>query len=358
MTSVTRLPSDAVDPTRLFRDYALLVAAIAKSANFNAIAARDVVICTVALPDGKRVSGQAANSELATKQLLISLTDAILAEHDGTHWQPAYEAALAAGSLNTEEEVMDTCTNDESPSHTKARQVTIGVSTKKSFHSAISALADSRGESVSEVARELVSVGFEEFEERSYVESESTLLKSFESRLETYAEGEPSQWMLRLDPRLATRIKLSAKEYGRSASQMAAMCMSQALSELSTGHVASASSRLEVARATITAIRGPAARRMAEEVGLGARGPLLSSILSGRVIAPRAVLRALSSKLKIPMAMLADLFKESFLAMPVPAFKAEDGKPQVCLEQQSWEDAVRSLKLPETDTTALLRYSD
>ncbi|KHK59966.1 hypothetical protein PI86_05940 [Burkholderia sp. A9] len=205
----------------------------------------------------------------------------------------------------------------------------------------------------------MLSKGFEDFETRTFTESPRRLLASFESKLATYNEGENMQWMVRVDRRLATRIKLSAKEYGKSASQIVAMCMSDALvrqSAIAAGEVVP--TELESAKAIVAKYKGPAARKLAEDIGLGKRGPLLSGVLSGKTAAPRALLRALSLKLKVPMALLSQVFNETFLGSPVPAFKAEDGKPEVRLTQQSWEGAVKSLSLSDEDTSALLEFAD
>ncbi|MDR6472220.1 putative HicB family RNase H-like nuclease [Paraburkholderia graminis] len=244
-------------------------------------------------------------------------------------------------------------------SRTKERQETIGVSTKSSLHSAIGVLAQARGESIAAVARDMVASGFEDFETRAFTESQSRLLASFESKLATYNEGENMQWMVRVDRRLATRIKLSAKEYGKSASQIVAMCMTDALvrqSAVAAGAVVPTD--LESAKAIVGKYKGPAARKLAEDIGLGKRGPLLIGVLSGKTEAPRTVLRALSLKLKVSMPLLKQVFNESFLATPIPAFKAQDEKPQVRLTKRSWEDAVKSLSLTEADTSALLEFAD
>ncbi|NIE66844.1 hypothetical protein [Burkholderia sp. Ax-1719] len=252
---------------------------------------------------------------------------------------------------------LDEC--ETTASRTKERQVTIGVSTKASLHTAIGVLAQARGESLSAVARDMVARGFEDFETRSFTESQSRLLASFESKLATYCEGENMQWMVRVDRRLATRIKLSAKEFGKSASYMAAICITDALVK-QTAIVPGAvvPTELESAKAIVEQFKGPAVRRLADDIGLGKRGPLLSGVLSGKTDAPRAVLRALSLKLKVSIPLLKQVFNESFLNTPIPAFKAQGEKPEVRLEKQSWEDAVKSLKLTDEDTAALLEFAD
>jgi hypothetical protein len=275
------------------------------------------------------------------------------------HWVSEYELVLEKNYTQNAEADMQTSAGEITPSRTKERQETIGVSTAASLHAAINALAQGRGTSTAAVARDMVAKGFEAFETRTFTESPRRLLASFESKLATYTEGENMQWMVRVDRRLATRIKLSAKEYGKSASQMVAMCITDALvrqSEIAAG--AAMPTELEAAKAIVAKYKGPVARKLAEDIGLGKRGPLLSGVLSGKTVAPRALLRALSLKLKVPMSLLNQVFNEAFLNSPVPAFKAEDGKPEVRVTRQSWDEAVKSLSLSDEETSALLEFAD
>lgn len=344
---------------RMVREFAALVESIFRTIEFTASASNDRVTCSVTLPDNKRLRRDARDTDQAARNLLVALTNEILNANGVEQWHSGYQVILEQNSTQDAEGKMQLNECETTPSRTKERQETIGVSTTSSLHNAIGSLAQERGESIAAVARGMLTNGFEDFETRAFTESQSCLLASFESKLATYSEGENMQWMVRVNRRLATRIKLSAKEFGKSASQMVAMCMTDALikqSAIAPG--VAAPTELESAKAIVGKYKGPAARKLAEDIGLGKRGPLLSGVLSGKTAAPRAVLRALSLKLKVPMTLLQQVFNESFLAAPVPAFKAEDGKPQVRLTQQSWQDAVRSLSLPDEDASALLEFAD
>lgn len=112
---------------------------------------------------------------------------------------------------------------------------------------------------------------------------------------------------------------------------------------------------LQEAEKKVLAIQGPEARTVAVDIGIGPYASLLSGILVGRTFAPRRVLSELSRRLEVPMAALAELFKRSFAASVVPAFKATDGQPQVATEPMSWEGAVKAMKLSAEETERLLK---
>ncbi|MFM0489081.1 hypothetical protein [Paraburkholderia graminis] len=345
--------------TRMIKEFAALVASIANKVEFTASVGSNGVTCSVILPGNKRLSRDARNADEAARSLLAVLTEEIMRGRVADHWVSEYGLVLERNYTQNAEADMQTNAGEITPSRTKERQETIGVSTASSLHAAINALAWAQGKSTAAVARDMVAKGFEAFETRTFTESPCRLLESFESKLATYNEGENMQWMVRVDRRLATRIKLSAKEYGKSASQMVAMCMTDALvmqSEIAAGAVVQP--ELESAKAIVAKYKGPVARKLAEDIGLGKRGPLLSGVLSGKTVAPRALLRALSLKLKVPMPLLSQIFNETFLNSPVPAFKAEDGKPEVRVTRQSWDEAVKSLGLSDEESSALLEFAD
>ncbi|WP_152608054.1 hypothetical protein [Burkholderia sp. A9] len=359
MSSTTLPQAEAERPARMVKEFVALVESISRTVEFTASVGNDGVTCSVTLPSNKKLYKDARNADEAARSLLAALTEEILGARVVDHWVSEYRLALEKNCTRSGEANMQPNECETAASRTKERQETIGVSTTASLHTAINALALARRTSTAAVARDMLSKGFEDFETRTFTESPRRLLASFESKLATYNEGENMQWMVRVDRRLATRIKLSAKEYGKSASQIVAMCMSDALvrqSAIAAGEVVP--TELESAKAIVAKYKGPAARKLAEDIGLGKRGPLLSGVLSGKTAAPRALLRALSLKLKVPMALLSQVFNETFLGSPVPAFKAEDGKPEVRLTQQSWEGAVKSLSLSDEDTSALLEFAD
>ena len=108
----------------------------------------------------------------------------------------------------------------------------------------------------------------------------------------------------------------------------------------------------------ISAVSGPAVRKLAVDVGLGSQIALLNSVLAGTVVAPAKVLQHLAAAFDTSVAMLAEFFKRSFDNREIPAFKAEAGKPQLADKPASWEDAVKSLNLSPEQTKALLSLDE
>ena len=108
----------------------------------------------------------------------------------------------------------------------------------------------------------------------------------------------------------------------------------------------------------VAEIKGPKAKVVAEEIGLGSHGPLLSGVLVGRTLAPSKVLNALAQKLEVSAFALAELFRRSFALNDVPAYKATEGKPQVSTNPTTWEEAVKSLRLSPEETRRLLAFDD
>lgn len=234
--------------------------------------------------------------------------------------------------------------------HGKARQVTIGVSMPVTLKASLQRLADQQGASFAEVARQLTSIGFEDFDERTYAESSAQLFSTLSAEVRKWQPADTEQVMVRLDPRMAVRIRGTAKEHRRSASELGTMCLAHGLTVLERQFA-------EIER-KIAVYRGPAARTLAPQVGLGSYAQLLSGVLAGSIRSPRRVLTKLSEVLQESEIALSEFFRSSFVGRLVPAFKADNGKPQVSTAPTSWEDAVRSLKLPADQTMALLQLDE
>lgn len=101
-------------------------------------------------------------------------------------------------------------------------------------------------------------------------------------------------------------------------------------------------------------LRGPAVKKLAAELGLGAAPALLSSVLAGTVKAPKKLLESLARKFDTTAAALQGFLFSSFQQQGVPAFKAEQGKPEVAIEPTPWADAVRASQLSPEQTKELL----
>ncbi len=352
---------DTQRAAQLVGDCAALFGVISKTVEFGVSSVTDAITCTVTLPDERRLSSSAACADAAARRLMVELAGTLFDECAGGRWLSKCEPTSNVNRTKEAEVTMQTeaeiCT--VAPSRTKERQDTIGVSSKKSLRTAIHNLAAIRGESLAPIARELAEEGFEQFEARSFSENPRKILDGFEAKLCNLEGHETEQWMVRLSRHLSIRIKLAAKEYGKSASQLVAMCMVEALAtHQALAQRAATDAELVLARAAVGKVRGPAARRLAEDVGLGKHVVLLNGVLSGKIEAPRRLLGALSSKFEVSVVALSQVFSESLQLAPLPAYKAEDCKPHVRLVPQAWEDAVRSLRLSDDEISALLGIKD
>lgn len=232
----------------------------------------------------------------------------------------------------------------------KARQLTIGVTMPATLKASVQIVADRQGSSFAEVARQLAAIGFEDLDERTYTESSAELFSLLSAELRKWQPADTEQVMVRLDPKMAVRIRGTAKEHRRSASELGAMCLAHGLTVLEKQFAA--------IEQKISAYRGPAVRTLAPQVGLGSYAQLLSGVLAGSIRAPRRVLARLSEVLQESELALSEFFKSSFVGRLVPAFKADNGKPQVSTAPTSWEDAVKSLKLPADKAKALLQLDE
>jgi hypothetical protein len=112
------------------------------------------------------------------------------------------------------------------------------------------------------------------------------------------------------------------------------------------------------AQESIGAVQGTAVRALAREAGLGAASSLLSGVLVGTIEAPRKLVGFLAVKWDSPTWVLLECFHRTHAAAAVPAFKAEMGKPGIATEPKSWAEAVRSLRLSESETQRLLKIQD
>ena len=119
-----------------------------------------------------------------------------------------------------------------------------------------------------------------------------------------------------------------------------------------------ASAELDQARAKVQAIKGPAARVVAKELGLGVHVSLLNRVMSGRTRAPRKVLKGLAARLDISLPVLSHVFASAFAASEVPAYKSTDSKPQVTAQPQSWSDAVAEFGLSQDEANVLLKLDE
>jgi len=301
------------------------------------------VRCSFELPVlGKRTK-IAPTARDAIRAVLIELSE-VLTKTPSHEWPPdwhtiASSVSFAVGNIPVKDK------REEARFKSKNRQFTIGVTMPAKLKSSLQGVADEQSMTFAEVTRQMASLGFEDFEERSFSEGSEELLSSLFSDVDKWQPSETEQVMVRLDPHLAVRLRSTAKEYHRSASEFGAMCLAHGL-VLKT--------QLAEIEQKVAAIRGSRVRGLTSKVGLGAHAALLSGVLAGSVVAPKQVLTRLGRIFDVPEFALTAFFKRSFENRVVPAFKAENGKPQVVRAAVSWEQAVKSLNVSAAQTKELL----
>lgn len=226
----------------------------------------------------------------------------------------------------------------------KGRQFTIGVTLPTRLKDAMQAIADQQSTSFADVARQLASFGFEEFDLRSLAEDGDELFSELASEIRPWLPSDTEQVMLRVEANLSVRLRVAAQEFRKSASEFGAMCIAAGLAK-----------QAEFARIEerIGRVKGVKTRQLATQVGLGERSVLLAGILTGSIKAPKKVLAELGVALESSEGTLSHYFRRSFTALAVPAFKS-DGKPQLSRRATPWKDAVKGLNLSPSEATALL----
>jgi hypothetical protein len=228
----------------------------------------------------------------------------------------------------------------------KARQQTVGVTLPAELKDHLNSLAGLQDTSFAEVSRRFVVFGFEDFVDRSLYASSTTLFDLLTNELHKWQGSSSEQVMLRLDPNHAVRIRLAAKEYGKSASELSVLCIAHGLKMQEL---------LVSIEQKVTSCKGAAIRSLLPKLGLQSFAtPLISSVLAGSVRAPKTLLRRLATVFEAPESLLSTLFRRSFDQRLVPAFKAEEGKPELTASVIPWTIAVKSLNLPPEQAKTLL----
>lgn len=336
-------------------EWVRLLSAVTARPTFEFDESRRFTRCVVVIPSRGRVEGEGESIQAATASLAQKIQQVISSASTSDQWPAEWHRLANSVQVHRLNAIDADAPQKESTERmtTKERQETIGVSCKRSLQTFIAGCAAHKGESAAHVARMLLSDGFEEFEERTLNHSASRVFAAFQKDYDQLVGSETTQWMVRTSPSLFVRIRLTAKEHGKSASQLSAMCMAHALVRQQVTEL-----ELEKAQAQVTAIQGSAVRKLSAEIGLGKNSALLSGVLAGRTAAPSKVLQALSDRFHVAALALAESFRRSFAHSTVPAFKAVEGKPVVNPEPLSWSEAVTSLNLGRSETEALLELAD
>ena len=231
----------------------------------------------------------------------------------------------------------------------KNRQITIGVTVPVSLKNSLQEIAKVENISFSEVARNYTNIGFEEFDRRIFSEGSKKVISEFLQDTKRWDKSATEQIMLRTDPYLGVRLRTSAKEFRKSASEFGTMCMAHGLVR---------QLQLELVEQKVSAVRGSALRNLAPKMGLASNVALLSGVLAGSIEVPKKLLKHLSEYFEATELSLITFFKLSCDSRSIPAFKAETDKPKVCSSATSWEEAVKSSGLSESKIQELLELDN
>lgn len=355
-------------PLRAWADY---LAWVSTTAQFQIVAGDHQ--CTVALPGGDLLQVQASSPELLARKVMAELSSNLVApplmapqpEPMSTpsvqdvlpkevSMRSHYEPALPRASLEPRSAPVTS---------TKGTLQTIGVYVPEAMHETLKALADGQQKKISVLVRELVESAYERFEDAIEERSGRKVLDDYALKVASYS-GEHSQWMARLDRQLSLELKLTAKEYGRSASQLIGGLLAEELSHCLQARAEvvgnESCSGVEVARAhaAIAGIVGPQVSELADYVGLSGKRKLVNEVLAGLVRAPGALLGKIAEYFTVSRDAVSQAVSLNFRNMAAPSYKAPSGQPRVLTEPVSWEDAVKALKLPHDEEAKLLAMAD
>lgn len=94
------------------------------------------------------------------------------------------------------------------------------IGTAQLLQERVAMLARARGADRADIGGLLATQAFEDFETRSREESPGGLLSGYETVLSTYEATNRSMWPVRVSRQTAIRLKLTAREYELSVSQL------------------------------------------------------------------------------------------------------------------------------------------
>lgn len=336
--------------------------------------------CAVELPSGQNLIGTGHDVSHAVRNLLKELVEQTPAPPTLCERNNMRDVSLPMlATQPTRQETLMPPKDEVKRMNTKPRREAIGVTTKRSFNTALTLLAENRGVAKAELARNLLQQSLERFEGAMEIKNPSNLLRSYEQLAKSY-DGESEQWSLRLDRPLAKWVRMTAKEFEKSASQMASFLLAESLyheglaitvpSTISTSirSTSAASSpdrlstlldysptELDEALSVINSWQRPKrAQELSERAGLGRHRDLMRQVLQGETTAPPIVLGAIAAHTQVPIKLLVAAFANNYQSRSVPMFKATQGKPQLATGPRSWIEAVKALNLPADEEKTLL----
>jgi predicted DNA-binding protein len=397
------LPSPSLNaPLRAWSDYLGWVSA---TADFQVVGG--VCRCTVTMPEGQILEVQAATPDLLAKQVMADLTANMVVPptmdrsttsslQDAPKQPKQHQKQQQQGEPGQDEpgpvipEGLQTQASPQevsmrshyepalprasqaprsaSVSSTKGTLQTVGVYVPVAMHEVLKAVAEEQGKKFSVLVREMVERGYERFEDAIEERSGRKVLDGYEQKVASY-DGQSEQWMARLDRKLSLELKLTAKEYGRSASQIVGGLLAEELSHCPQAQavstiaqaVATTAARViadpaEVVRAqaAIAGLVGPKANELANHLGLPGKRRLVNEVLVGIVRAPGVLMRDVAEYFQVSPEAMNEAVSLNFRQLAAPSFKAPNGQPRVLTEPVSWEEAVKALHLPHDEEAQLL----
>jgi len=414
MNRNVNLPSPALNaPLRAWSDY---LGWVATTADFQMVG--DICQCTIAMSAGQILKVQAATPDLLAKKIMADLTanlmvpptidgSALSSLQDATKQQrnpQSKQQQLQQGEPGQDEPkplIPEGLQTQASPqevsmrSHyepalprasqaprsapvtsTKGTLQTVGVYVPVAMHEALKAVAEKQGKKFSVLVREMVESGYERFEDAIEERSGRKVLDGYEQKVASY-DGQSEQWMARLDRKLSLELKLTAKEYGRSASQIVGGLLAEELSHCPQVQTVASSLSATVQAVAITAVRGIAdpaevarvqaeiaglvglkANELANHLGLPGKRRLVNEVLVGIVRAPGVLMRDVAEYFQVSPEAMNEAVSLNFRQLAAPSFKAPNGQPRVLTEPVSWEEAVKALHLPHDEEAQLLGLGD
>lgn len=349
------------------KEWADYLAWVSRTGDFRVVAGEHQ--CIVPLPDGQHLRVEAPTPDLLAKKVMVELTSNFVAAphiadlERSSCFVPAqdespkevlmprdYEPAVPRASL-APRSVLASSTKDVLQS--------IGVYVPESMHVALKDVAARQGKKFSVLVREMVEDSYEKFESAIEVQNPRKLLDSYERKVASYS-GKSSQWMARVDRPFSLELKLTAKEYGRSASQIVGGLLAEALSHCPETLEAPAFSQQDIqqAQAAMRAIAGPKVAALADFIGLSGKRLLVNELLAGVVRAPSVLLGRMADFFSLSQDVVAQAVRSNFQQLPAPSFNAPNGQPRVLTEPVSWREAVKALNLPGEEEARLLALED
>lgn len=196
--------------------YLRLYTAVVSNLRVEPVPGKNVYMCEAYVPCVPPVSTFANTESEAVTKLLTKVHSVLSTSFPTSEWPEAWHSLASTKKIVSVEQA-------------KTRQSTVGVTSTTFLLDALRNAGRLGEPSFSETARRLATAGFEEFDSRIMDESPKKVLAEFSDALDNWRLGSTQQWMLRLDPDVCTRLKLSAKEFGKSASEFAQMCIAYSL---------------------------------------------------------------------------------------------------------------------------------